>query len=849
MCSRNKQVILFPPSDFSEVNGKMTAPAIPVNVAATFLAILRENCNTTPADLVFKWEKRTGKKILLTEYGFSSIPELLSAISAIIDIYKEGEKGSKDDFVTTNHEFSGSSNSLLTEECKDGGFSVESESTATLSSAVAIKLKKLVEKEFPGGLCIYELLGAYRGMYGAALDDLAPDKYQHSCLESLLKSVPDLVKLHYGQGNILVLATQTVNPQLEIAFGALRNNEKGYKKQDASTLFPCDALVEVVLGEVYSPYHFWIIHHGSSTSQQLNFLMDNMFEFYSSRVGERYMVPQEVVAVGALVVAQYTDDNNYYRAIITVIEDLTTVKASLDNVIPMNGKKKWNKHASVKFLEMVQNKGLIAQVISTEDVVHLCLWDTNGEVDVNIGEFLIEEGFAARSLSGPARFLTNDTKKTLHHHENKDPSYQEKNEGMAMGGLGLCDDESFTKVIFREAAMREAPDTSTATQAYSVDHIDVPNVHDGGYLNQIFTRVNNDSCPDTSHLNHDLQSLQNINCTVNEPPSNFYQRQVKHCSIETVDTVSSNLDSKVADIFTEFRAVLIKIKEHIPDLLDTFLSSPSLSCKSNEGNFPVGRQTESATPLQSEDSHWSPDQYFAMNNSVGNVSDITLEELTKRDDEDTVSEPVLGNIRTKIEENNLSGPSSHCPLIQSQSTKQAVVTSVAHYPSMHDGNRTEEPVKDKDVIYYSDKSEEEELALPSAQYHTPSSSTQYHAPSSLMLYHAPSTSTECDSPFLTTQYPVSTLSCFPYNQTPFSKPQHQPPTQGQSEVHPIALTPNTRLHVVWKDGIPFVLSAEITHLLCLSRDLESSLIHKGIRLPSTVMTLDDDAEIFLQLVK
>lgn len=49
-------------------------------------------------------------------------------------------------------------------------------------------------------------------------------------------------------------------------------------------------------------------------------------EFYSSRVGERYMVPQEMVVVGALVVAQYTDDHNYYRAIITAIEDLTTVK-------------------------------------------------------------------------------------------------------------------------------------------------------------------------------------------------------------------------------------------------------------------------------------------------------------------------------------------------------------------------------------------------------------------------------------------------------------------------------------------------------------------------------------------
>lgn len=41
------------------------------------------------------------------------------------------------------------------------------------------------------------------------------------------------------------------------------------------------------------------------------------------------MVPQEMVMVGAIVVALYTDDHNYYRAIITAIEDLTTVKVLL----------------------------------------------------------------------------------------------------------------------------------------------------------------------------------------------------------------------------------------------------------------------------------------------------------------------------------------------------------------------------------------------------------------------------------------------------------------------------------------------------------------------------------------
>lgn len=40
--------------------------------------------------------------------------------------------------------------------------SVESECSGTLDDNVASKLRKLVEDEFPGGLCIDELIGAYK---------------------------------------------------------------------------------------------------------------------------------------------------------------------------------------------------------------------------------------------------------------------------------------------------------------------------------------------------------------------------------------------------------------------------------------------------------------------------------------------------------------------------------------------------------------------------------------------------------------------------------------------------------------------------------------------------------------
>lgn len=139
---------------------------------------------------------------------------------------------------------------------------------------------------------------------------------------------------------------------------------------------------------------------------------------------------------------------------------------------------------------------------------------------------------------------------------------------------------------------------------------------------------------------------------------------------------------------------------------------------------------------------------------------------------------------------------------------------------------------------------------PASKYHTPFSSSQYHTPPpSLTQSITPYLSLECSPVSLSNQNHAPALSSLLHNQTPTLCPQHHPLTPSCSEVFPIALTPNTRLHFVWKDGIPYVLTKEITHVLCLSSDLESRLMQKGIRLPATVITLDDDAEVYLQLMK
>ncbi|XP_063598264.1 tudor domain-containing protein 5-like [Penaeus indicus] len=189
-----------------------------------------------------------------------------------------------------------------------------------------------------------------------------------------------------------------------------------YKCPNVKVLMPAGEMVEVVVGEVYSPHRFWMIRRGADTLQALDALMDRMFEFYGSPIGGRYMVPNDFVTIGFPVVALYANDLNFYRAIVTNLEDLTTVrlffvdygticrcdhsslrllhraflelpaqaiKASLCDVSPPGASRLWPRAASQRFLEMIQNKAFVAQVLVSE---WLAAWEVvHGDTELDIG--------------------------------------------------------------------------------------------------------------------------------------------------------------------------------------------------------------------------------------------------------------------------------------------------------------------------------------------------------------------------------------------------------------------------------------------------------------------------------
>ncbi|KAK4309219.1 hypothetical protein Pmani_019145 [Petrolisthes manimaculis] len=208
-----------------------------------------------------------------------------------------------------------------------------------------------------------------------------------------------------------------------------------YPKLDIKKVLPLGELVKVVVGEVYTPYHFWVIPHGRNNSNALDALMDQMYEFYSGHLGEQYqyVMSQSASVVGAPVVALYSDDMSYYRAIITsppknsgmvnlffvdygtvyncdisflrhihnkfIALPAQAVKASLFDVKPVERNSTWGFRTSRRFLEIVQNRNLVAKVIHfevMEDKVHLELWDL--DQDIRIGALLVQEGWATSLL-------------------------------------------------------------------------------------------------------------------------------------------------------------------------------------------------------------------------------------------------------------------------------------------------------------------------------------------------------------------------------------------------------------------------------------------------------------------
>ncbi|XP_068201492.1 uncharacterized protein [Palaemon carinicauda] len=346
------------------------ASQVPDEIVSVIKAIVKDNKGGINLEnLNNEFMMKTNKKLDLQTLGFSCIYDLVSSLGENFKIFNSGNQFILCDAAIKTISYSDTTSSVM-----------DSHSTVRIfSNETKERLSKLLQEEFPCGLTIDELRGAYR------MKDL------------------------------------TLSAVNAVSFGAV------YKNLEQHALLHVGEYVEVVIAEIYSPDKFWVILRQPETSGALDCLMNNLFEFYSSKVGDRYMVSPHLITIGAPVVVYYEDDKNYYRALITSIEDVRTVKlflvdygtvftcdysdlrqlhekfftlpaqaikAALDEIVPPDGKKLWPKLASKRFLNMVKNKGLVAKVTMLKEKVYMELWDTSEKADINIADVLIVEGLA-----------------------------------------------------------------------------------------------------------------------------------------------------------------------------------------------------------------------------------------------------------------------------------------------------------------------------------------------------------------------------------------------------------------------------------------------------------------------
>lgn len=213
-----------------------------------------------------------------------------------------------------------------------------------------------------------------------------------------------------------------------------RYRDSGDSARPVKTEWPShshDDYVEVYVSAVEHPGHFWV-QLVSSESTQLDKMITDMTDYYTENPEQNQL---ENVKVGDLVAAPFEQDNQWYRATVNSVDQgvldlyyvdfgdsiylpvdqirslrhdylylpFQALECRLANVEPVD--KEWSDEATDLFESLVycaQWKVIMARTIDVEHMETsehplLELVDTSVEQDINIGEKLVQAGFAMRT--------------------------------------------------------------------------------------------------------------------------------------------------------------------------------------------------------------------------------------------------------------------------------------------------------------------------------------------------------------------------------------------------------------------------------------------------------------------
>lgn len=379
------------------------------------------------ASLPSEYKALTKKELPLISIGFYSVVELVSAIPEIVAI--ERQKKNSDWKLFDARTFVPTKSPEPERKKRPPASSSSSQNAEDGQRDEAKTNIRNVLLAHPTGVLLQDFSAEYEKFHKTSLPYQV---FGVNDVNSLVLEIPDTIKVVYMRQNQVYLHAQDQRlphdrPLYSTISKSIPQDAIGYgyaypaaKKPKLNQYFP------IFISTVYTPHKISIQLKDKEANLALESLMDQLESVYSYPEGEKYLIPDAMIAVNQICCALYHEDNNWHRGLITGVPNMDLVEvlyvdygtslripkyslrllkacfmklpmqaldARLAGIEPVGDQ--WGNEARDWLLSLSLNKPLLAYAVEEKkSVVSLLLCDTSTEEDLHINDMLVSQGMA-----------------------------------------------------------------------------------------------------------------------------------------------------------------------------------------------------------------------------------------------------------------------------------------------------------------------------------------------------------------------------------------------------------------------------------------------------------------------